>query len=271
MVVSMKIRSAALTLVISVLGFAFPPGAPMSEFGPAQVSLGAFFDHSGQDLFIDSYPSVLNSTGLSLDYAPWTFIQMGIFGGAGELDVAIPESRSTDTSARAFNTNYKPYGGISGRLATPRFASGTMRAVAFGTAAALESSDKFGNSKTPFVFSGGASLQFMVWNKLNFVLGSEYYAWIGEQISARGNVEPFGLSEPSGPVDHIRGLIGVEYFFKGLNRPFISVAFRPSSLLGWDDKLGLRNGSISISLGAMATIGKARVAAGDDEPSLLDE
>ena len=28
----------------------------MSDFGPSQVSLGLFFDHSGQDLFEDGLP-----------------------------------------------------------------------------------------------------------------------------------------------------------------------------------------------------------------------
>jgi hypothetical protein len=267
----MKIRFTVLSVLIPALGFAFPPGSPMSEFGPSQISLGAFFDHSGQDLFEDGYPSVLNSTGLSLDYAPWTFVQMGVFGGGGELDIGIPDGKLSDSSVHAYNTDYNVYGGASGKLATPRFGANTTRAVAFGSAAYLNSSDAFGNSKMVLIYNAGATAQFIFWNKLNFVVGAEFYAWEGEQKSARGKIEPFGVSASTGIGDYFRGIVGVEYFFKGANRPFISIAVRPTGNLGWNDDLGLRNASISVSLGAMTSLGKAKVEAGEDEPSLTDE
>ena len=69
----------------------------------------------------------------------------------------------------------------------------------------------------------------------------------------------------------MRGIVGVEYYFKGKNRPFVSVAFRPTGAIGWHDELGLRNASISVSLGAMATLGKEKPDAGEDEPGMIDE
>ncbi len=267
----MRNRIAVVALILPALGFCFPPGSPMSEFGPSQVSLGAFFDHSGQDLYEEAYPSVLNTTGLSLDYGPWSFIQLGVFGGGGELDVAVPDSKAADTSLHAYNTDYSLYGGGSAKLATPRFASNTTRLVAFGSAAYLMSSDALGNSKTPIIYNAGASVQFMLWDKLNFVLGGEFYAWDGTQKSAKDVEMPFGLNAPTGVMDYMRGLVGVEYFFQGKNRPFISVSFRPTGNIGWHDELGLRNGSIAISLGAMATLGKNKPDGGDDEPAMVDQ
>ncbi len=267
----MKNYITALAFFLPALGFGFPPGSPMSEFGPSQVSLGVFYDHSGQDLYLDNYPSILNSTGFSLDYAPWSLIQVGVFGGGGELDVAVPDPSVADTSIHSFNTDYSPYGGASGKLSTPRFAYNTTRAVAFGSAAFLKSSDVNGNSRQAAIYNAGLSIQIMIWDKLNLAIGGEFYAWDGTQTKKGTSLsEPFGLSEINGVVDHLRGVIGVEYFFKGKNRPFISIAFRPTGNIGWHDNLGLRNASISISLGAMASLGKLKPETEEDDPAILD-
>lgn len=244
----------------------------MSEFGPAQVSLGAYFDHSGQDLFEDPSPSVLNSTGLSVDYGPWTFLQFGMFVGATEFDVALPETRLSDPDAFSYNSDYSFSAGGSLKLASPRFASNTTRGVAFGSLTYLKSEDVPGNSKTGLIYNAGATLQYLFLERVNFVLGGEFYTLIGDQKRASdGRVEAFGTSNPAGIVDYGRGIVGVEYFFKGKNRPFVSVAFRPTGSIGWHDELGLRSASISISLGAMASLGKEKPDAGEDDAGMIDQ
>lgn len=262
----------AAVLSLPALASAFPPGAPMSEFGPAQVSLSAFFDHSGQDLFADLSPSVMNTAGLSLDYGPWPFVQAGIFAGATELDVALPDSRLRDDSAYSFDSDYSLSGGASLKLATPRFAAGTTRLVGFGAATYYDNKDKQGNELRGLAYDAGATVQCLIADRLNLVLGGEFYAVTGEQTSAKGHADgSFSNSQPDGIVDFGRGIVGVEWFFKGKNRPFISVAFRPSGSLGWHDQLGLRGGSISVALGAMATLGKKLPEAGEEEPGMADE
>jgi hypothetical protein len=267
----MKYRLAAV-LCLPALAAAVPPGMPMSDFGPSQVALSAFFDHSGQDLFESGSPSVMNTTGMSADYAPWQFLQAGLFGGATEFDVALPKERLKDSAAFAFNTDYSFSAGASLKLATPRFASGTTRAVAFGSAMWFDNEDAVGNGKTGLVYDAGLTVQYMIRNRLNLVLGGEFYAIAGDQKSANGGgTQPFSMSQPDGLVDFGRGIVGVEWYFKGKNRPFVGVAFRPTGSLGWDDDLGLRGGSISVTLGAMATLGKKQPEAGEDEPGMIDE
>ncbi|MDB5106132.1 MAG: hypothetical protein JWP91_3821 [Fibrobacteres bacterium] len=268
----MKIRTAMTALLLPGLGLCFPPGAPMSEFGPSQVSLAAYFDHSGQELYEDASPSVLNSTGFSLDYGPWALLQFGLFGGVTEFDVGLPDTRLKDTTAFAYNTDYSFSAGGSLKAATPRFASGTTRAVAFGSLTYLDNKDVPGNAKTGLIYNAGATIQYMFRDRINFVLGGEYYAVYGDQTSAAGGATvPFGMTEASGIIDHGRGIVGVEYYFKGRNRPFLSVAFRPTGNMGWHDELGLRNASISVSLGAMATLGKEKPDAGEEDPGLIDQ
>ena len=267
----MKRRIAAATLLLPGMALAFPPGAPMSDFGPSQVSLSAYFDHSGQDLFLDGSPSVLNSTGMSLDYGPWPFAQFGLFAGATELDVALPDSRLADSSAYAFNTDYKFSGGASLKLATPRFANGTTRAVVFGSATYFDNEDEIGNGKLGFIYNGGATVQYLFRNRLNLVLGGEGYAVIGEQRTAATAGQPFAISQPDGVIDFMRAIVGVEWYFKGKNRPFVSVAFRPTGNTAWHDDLGIRNASISVSLGAMATLGKEKPEAGEEDAGMIDE
>lgn len=267
-----RFRSAAAALWLPALAAAFPPGAPMSDFGPSQVSLSAYFDHSGQDLYEEGAPSVLNSTGLSVDYAPWPFVQAGLFGGASEFDIALPESRLKEDSAFAFNTDYALSAGASLKLATPRFAGGTTRAVAFGSAMFFDNEDELGNGRMGMFYNGGATVQYLFRGRLNLVLGAEIFAIVGEQRTARsGGDDPFGVTQAGGTVDLMRGIVGVEYYFKGKNKPFVSVAFRPSGSTERHDDLGLRGASISVSLGAMATLGKMKPDAGDEEPGIIDE
>jgi hypothetical protein len=268
----MKSRILMTALLVPALGSCFPPGSPMSDFGPSQVSLGAYFDHSGQDLFEDMSPSVLNSTGLSIDYGPWTFLQFGLFAGATEFDVALPETRLSDPDAFAYNSDYTFSGGGSLKLASPRFASNTTRAVAFGSITYLNSEDEPGNSKVGLIYNAGATIQYMFLDRVNFVLGGEFYTIIGEQTRASDDrVETFGTSAAAGAVDYGRGIVGVEYYFKGKNRPFVSVAFRPTGSIGWHDDIGLRGASISISLGAMATLGKEKPDAGEEDAGMIDQ
>jgi hypothetical protein len=244
----------------------------MSEFGPSQVAVSLFFDHSGQDLYENPAPSVFNSTGLTADYAPWPYVQIGVFAGADEFDVGVPDAQKSDTSKHSFNSDYQLLMGAEAKLATPRFLSNKVRLVAYGSGAYLNNSDDPGNVRKGFAYTAGGNVQVAPWKGLNLVLGGEFYAIDGEQVGARDRkTQPFGVSSAA-ITDYMRGLVGVEYFFKGPNRPFISVSFRPTGAIGWDDQLGLRNGSVCVSLGAIATLpGKGKDKGSDEEQSVLDE
>lgn len=268
-------RFAALTaLLLPALALGSPPGMPMSDFGPSQVALGLFFDHSGQDLFENSSPSVLNTTGLGVEYAPWPYLALGVFGGGAELDVDVPDAQVGDTSAYGYNTGYSLFGGASMKAASPRFVNGTSRLVLYGSAGYVDAKDDFKNEKRGLLCNAGGSFQYLALGKLNFVVGGEFQALLeGEQTSPlRQDPEPFGLSAPAGALDYMRGLVGVEYYFKGKNQPFISVAFRPTGATNWHDNLGLRNASVSVVLGAIATINtKGKNQVQEEEPGLSED
>lgn len=264
-------KASALLLLLPLAALAAPPGSPMSEFGPSQVAVSLFFDHSGQDLFASPAPSMMNSTGLTVEYAPWPYIQLGVFAGADEFDIGVPAGVS-DTSVHSFDSDYKLLLGGGGKLATPRFVSNMVRLVAYGNVGWFNNGDDYGNVRRGFAYTAGGNVQVAVWKGLNFVLGGEFYAIDGEQEGSRGGTAPFGLNAVDGVVDYVRGLAGVEYYFKGKNRPFISVSFRPTSNIGWDDRLGLRGGSVCVSLGAIASLpGKSKSGGSEEETSVLDE
>ncbi len=226
----------------------------MSEFGPGQVAVSVFGDHSGQDLFkSDLAQSALNTAGISMDYGPWPFLQLGAFVGASEFDVGIPASKKGDADALAFETDPALAYGGSIKFATPRFLTKTSALIAFGSATRFSAEDNGKNLKEGMAYSAGAGVQIQFWSALNLVLGGEFYVIDGEQSSRLVTTPaPFGNS------DLYRGLVGVEYFFKGKNRPFISVSFRPTGAMGWNDTYGLENASISIALGSITTLpGKA--------------
>ena len=246
----------SVLLGAALAAMASPPGSPMSEFGPSQVGVGLFFDHSGQNVFREKAPSVMNEAGMSVDYAPWPYLQYGVFGGGAEFDVSVPASRQTGTAVpRSFDGDYAFFGGGSTKLATPRIFSNTSRVVAFGAGTYFNNEDKDKNVKKGMLYNAGGTVQVLVNKRLNLVAGAEFYALDGSQQSSTGSSQPFGLTTGDGGLDYVRAIVGFDYFLKGKNHPFISLAFRPSSGLGWNDNLGLRGGSISICLGAIATLG----------------
>jgi hypothetical protein len=247
----------------------------MSDFGPNQVSMSLFFNHSGQDLGVESAPSMLNTMGLSADYAPWPYLALGVFGGGAELDVDVPDARAGDDSAFGFNGGLSLYGGGAAKLATPRIVGGTTRLVAYGSAGWFNAEDGNRNVKRGLMCNAGATLQYLVKGRFNIVLGGEFQAILmGEQESPLTKEPvPFGMSEPTGPMDYMRGVAGFEYYFKGRNQPFLSVAVRPTGATDRHDHLGLRNASISVSVGAIATLpskwGGSQIQ--EEEPGLAEE
>lgn len=246
-------------LVMPVLVVALPPGAPMSEFGPKQVAVSAYFDHNGISLYEEGAPALFNVAGMGLEYAPWPFVQVGLFGGGAEFDIGVPENRLNDTTAHAFNAGYSMTGGAGLKLATPRIARDQLRLVAYGNASWFSAEDGAKNLRQGFYYQAGASLQWAPVPSLNFVLGGEYHALDGEQENSTGASQPFGLTQAT-PVDVFRGLAGIEYVFPQKNRPFISLSFRPTGALGWDKKMGLQNASLCFTFGVIADLGN--VAAG---------
>src|SRR3954462_15966772 len=118
---AMKTLAILIPILALTGAWAFPPGSPMSEFGPQEVAVSLFFDHSGQDLYSEAAPSLMNSTGLSVDYAPWPYIQLGVYAGADEFDVGVPKAWQSDTYKHGFNSDYQLLMGGNAKLATPRF------------------------------------------------------------------------------------------------------------------------------------------------------
>jgi len=261
---------AALALLAAApAGWATPSGAPLSEIQPKQLSLGVYIDHSGQPLYDVASPSVLNTTGLSVEYGVINFVNVGLFAGAAEFDVDIPPHGS-DTN-RVFNSNFSPYGGLSAKVASPRFLTGTSRIVGFGQAAYINTEDDAGNVREGLVYNTGLTWQTDWRERMNFVIGGEFYAIDGKQQTALGGAKkPFGVNAPE-VTDYFRGLVGVEYFFKGPNRPFISLLFRPTGALGYNDNLGLEGGSISLTFGAITSFGKQSEQAHDDDSHVLGD
>jgi hypothetical protein len=243
-----------LALFLPMVAEALPPGAPMSEFGPKQLAVSAYFDHNGISLYEEEHPALFNFAGVGVEYAPWPYIQIGVFGGGAEFDIGVPESRLNDTSAHAFNGAYSMAGGGGLKLATPRIARDQLRLVVYGNASWFSAEDGAKNVRTGLYYQAGGSLQWAPVPSLNFILGAEFHALDGEQENSAGASAAFGLAGLT-QLEAYRGLVGFEYVFPQKNRPFISVAFRPTGALGWDDQLGVRNASVCFTFGVITDLG----------------
>jgi hypothetical protein len=236
----------------------------MSDFGPKQVAISASFDHSGLFLYDDASPSILNSVGFGAEYAPWRMIQIGVFAGAAEFDIGVPESRRDDPRAFAFNSDYGFTGGGSLKLATPRFAKESLRLVVYGSAQWIQAQDGYSNERLGLYYQSGGSLQWSPISSMTLVLGGEYHTLDGTQKNGTGAKQGFGL-EGLTAAEYLRGLIGIEYVMPQKNRPFVNISVRPTGGLGWDDKLGVQGGSISVTFGVMTDLGKATVGHQEEE------
>ncbi len=250
---------------------ATPPGMPLSNLLGRQMSLGVYYDYSGQSLFREGSASVLHTTGVGLEYGILDYVGVGAFAGGSVLNVDVPPGSNSDT-LRAFNSNFGPYGGLSAKLATPRFWQNTSRLVGYGQAAFLHAEDNAGNVKQGMVYNAGLSLQAELNHTYNFVLGGEYYYLDGEQQAAGGGTQfPFGLNAGDGTIDYFRGLIGFEYFFKGPNRPFISFALRPTGSMSYRSGFGLQGISLSVTLGAITSFDKQAEQRNGDAGTSIDD
>jgi hypothetical protein len=269
------------SLLATVLGcaaaWATPPGATLSELKAKQMALGLYFDQSGQQLFEDGSQSLLNTTGAALEYALADYVQVGGFLGAAELQVDVPPGYKdgdlvNGQTLRVFDPGYSLYYGLTAKLASPRFLLGMARFVGYGQANFIDAEDDAGNKKEGTFYHAGLTGQ-VEYRGFNFVLGGEFYALVdGEQRSARGgSKQPFGLHAPAGNLDYARGIVGVEYFFKGAKRSFVSVVFRPTGSLGYDDAFGLQGGSVAVTLGAITGFAKQSDQPVDDESRSLGD
>ncbi len=242
---------AALGLLGAVAAKATPSGNPVVEFGPQQLLVGFYFDHSGQEVFNDNTPSVFNTTGLNIGYAPWKFLQVGGFIGVAEFDVAKPQSKRHIDTVGSFNSDYRLHGGGSLKLVAPIWES--LSIFGSGSGAYHEATDGLGNYKEVRELSGAAGMMWRFGRLFNVAMGAEYFLLDGEQ---RNNLQ-HGVKFAN--LDQYRGLLALEFFpphssltSKGI--PYISLSFRPTGSIGWNDRLGLQNASIAISLGFISDL-----------------
>ncbi len=240
-------------LIIITLGmlplaiWAVPPGAPFTDYGPAKMALGYFFDHSGQDIFADpnKTSSILNTTGAQFTFAPVRLINFGFYVGGAEFD----HDAVVDTGF-SFNSNFNTTAGVAAKLFTPRFAGDKLRLFAFGNLGWFEAKDKFENIREIKEYHSGGGVQYQVFNVVNLILGMDVYWLDGDQSSA----SVASGSNPFANRDLYRSLVAME-FYPATNRdlikaqPFISVAFRGTGDVSWHDKLGIKNASVSASIG----------------------
>lgn len=279
-------RSAAFGLgFLGLLGLlvpgagAYPAGMPLSDFGPGQVATSLFYESQGFDVFDKpgQASSILSGGGLALEYAPWTFLQAGLFGGGAEYDVELPEDRRS-TTARAFNSGFAPFGGGTLKFMTPRFFGATTRLYLNGNATYFrnETEGISGNLKSGFLYGSGAGLQVQLHPMVNLSLGGLALLLDGSQESANGGSSDFGATY-SALTPTARGSLGLDLFLPGKTRSFLSFAFSASSKLEYDDRLGPVESAVSVALGVITDLKpRKRSAAGsvgtdEDEEDEEDE
>lgn len=224
--------------------WALSPGGPFYDYGPAKMSLGAFYDHSGQTIYDveNSTQSVLNSTGIQATYAPWRWIQLG-----GSLGTAEFDHEKNKTSIDPFNGTYQLYWGGSAKLYTPRFAKNRMLLLMYGSVNQVEAKDG-SNIRDIWEYHAGLAAGISFTKTLSMYLGSEFYFLDGEQKNSLNDREPFGNQ------DLVRGLLAFEYVPKNSSSalrgsPYISFEIRPTPNYGYSQSLGLKNTSLSVSIG----------------------
>jgi len=246
-----KVLTGIIILFLYLVTWSLPPAGPLVEYGPAKMSMAAYFEQSGQDIFKPGQAAVSShyQIGGLLSYSPFKFLQFFSFFGASQFDHNASELYPGIGFNGEFDLNYG--GGL--RLNSPRVAAEVIGISLFGGAGLWQAED----SDTKHVREGkeyqaGGQLTFMAGKHLLIGLGGEFYLLDGSQKSPNSPQKSSFANQDLG-----RGLITLEYYptttegaLKG--RPFINIHAKITPNVGYDEHLGLKNAAIGISVGLIS-------------------
>jgi hypothetical protein len=244
-----KLFAAALC---AASAFALNVGAvtladPAAPIPAARLAFGVSYDLGAYSLTNREVPSILNRYQAQISYAPFSFINFGVDGGVGQMDVA-GDTTAADTFS-VFHGGYGFSGGVHLKLSTPYFYNNLLCAIGIVHGGIFSSKSSASVLYGGTDAAGALGLQFHVQNFGFVTIGSEIYLIEGKNTDYAGSKGSYSN------VNNVRGWLAVDYFpsdkLNNKNTFYVSAELTVSPKVSFNGKAPVEEMSFSVSIGAI--------------------
>jgi hypothetical protein len=241
-----KSKFKTLTLLsLCTIGYASNLANPASALPAANLLVGASYNVGGYTLTNLNIPAMFNRFHGRIEYAPITYLNIGIDLGATQIDV--DRYVSSGDTIDLFHGNYGFSGGAHLKLSTPLILKKTISFFAIGQATSFSSKNDGGAEYGGLDGAGVIGLQFRIPNFGFISVGPMVYMIEGDAQGADGKKEFYSNS------NNVRGWMAIDYYLKGnelsKGNAYLSVEFSASPKANYSSRIPIQEFSISVSLG----------------------
>jgi hypothetical protein len=214
---------------------------------PARLSVGASYNLEGCSISNRAVPSLLNRYEARISYSPFSFVNVGVDGGACQMDVA-GDTTATDTVG-IFHGGYGFSGGAHLKLGTPFFLNNIVSAMGILRGGIFSSKNDAGTEYGGSDVAGAVGLQFHIPNFGYVTAGSEVYLILGKTTDYLGNKGYYSN------VNNVRGWLAIDCFpsqvLNAKNLFYVSLEMTVSPKVRFNDRAPVEEFGVSVSIGVV--------------------
>ncbi len=214
---------------------------------PARVAVGLSYDLGGYPITNRAVPTIMNRFQAQVSYAPFSFLNFGVDGGATQMDVA-GDTTAQDTFG-VFHGGYEFSGGAHLKLGTPFFFDNLVSVVGIAHGSVFSSKNSAGTTYGGMDGAGAVGLQFHISNFGYVTAGSELYLISGKTTDYNG------VKGNYSNVNNVRGWLAVDYFppekMNSQNSFYVSLEMSVAPKATFDGRAPIQEMSFSVSIGAV--------------------
>ena len=222
-------------------------GNPATLIPTARLALGASYDVGGYPISNDSVPCIMNRFQGHITFAPCSFLNVGIIGGAVRMDVA-GDTTAQDTTG-IFNGNYGYSGGAHLIVGSDFFYNDLFRVIGIANATYFTSSNTAGATYSGIDGEGIIGLQFRIPHVGFISAGPELYLIDGKNKSYTKKYGNYSN------ISNLRGWLAIDYFPKEKiasdNKLCFSLEIALSPKARFNDRAPLQEIRFSVGLGSI--------------------
>lgn len=214
----------------------------------ARLAVGASYDLGGFTITNDSVPCILNRIMARISFAPFSFVNFGVDGGATQMEIAA-DTTPPDTIG-VFHGKYGFSGGGHLKLSTPFFFNDLVGAVGILHGTYFSSKNNAGTVYSGMDANGGVGLQFHIGDFGYVTAGSSVYLIFGKNKSYAGQQGKYSN------INNVRGWLAIDYFPAAAvgsnNLLYISLEVSVSPKVAFNDRVPIQEMSVSLCIGSIS-------------------
>lgn len=217
---------------------------PASALPEANILIGASYHLGGYTLTNLDIPAMFNRFHGRIDYAPLSFVSIGVDLGATQVEVD-KYTTAADTIS-LFHGKYGFSGGAHLKMSSP-FIKNLVSFFGIGSATYFSSENDDDAKYGGFDGTGVVGIQFRIPNFGFVSIGPMVYLIQGDAESADGKKEFYSNS------NNIRGWIAIDYHLKKSQLTkgsvYLSLEFSCSPEINYSSRIPIQEFSLSLSIG----------------------